>query len=141
MQESLTQELNEVTADRNKAYETVQFLRTQINEVNLLNAKLLYTNRLFKEFGMNRDQKLKIVEAFDLTKNVREVKMTYACWCESLNFGGKAKRMPVGQSTATTITEGMASRAVASTKPIINENVNVMAQRLQKLAGITVKKK
>lgn len=133
--------LNEITSQRDEAYQTVQYLKTQINEINLLNAKLLYTNKLFKEFGMNRDQKVKVVEAFDLTKNVREVKMTYANWCESLNFGGKAQRKANAPSM-TTITEGLASKATASTKPseIITEGVNDMAQRFKKLAGINVKK-
>lgn len=143
--EALTTQLNEVTSQRDEAFRTVQYLRNQLNEINLLNAKLLYTNKLFKEFGMNRDQKTKVVEAFDLTKNVREVKMTFANWCESLNFGGNAKKRVVQQappSSVTTITEGLASKVVASTKPktVITESVNEMADRFKKLAGIPLKK-
>lgn len=137
--ETLKAENAELKSDLNEAIKTVEYLKTQINEINLLNAKLLYTNKLFKEYGMNRDQKVKVVEAFDLTKNVREVKMTYANWCESLNFGGKAQRKPQGQSNVTVVTEGLASKTVASTKPskeVLTENVNVMADRFKKLAGI-----
>jgi len=142
---ALKNQLSEVTFQRNKAYQTVEFLSKQLNEINLLNAKLLYTNKLFKEFGMNRDQKVKVVEAFDLTKNVREVKMTYANWCESLNLGGNLKKKALSQnpmSQVTTITEGAASKPVASTKPaeIITESFNEQARRFQKLAGINVKK-
>jgi hypothetical protein len=138
--------LDEAISQRDEAYRTVEYLRKQINEVNLLNAKLLYTNKLFKEFGMNRDQKTKVVEAFDLTKNVREVKMTYANWCESLNFGGNVKKKTVTQSPVyqtTTITEGSASKTVASTKPskqVITEGVDETVRRFQKLAGIPSKK-
>lgn len=138
--------LNEAVSQRDEAYKTVEYLQKQLNEINLLNAKLLYTNKLFKEFGMNRDQKTKVVEAFDLTKNVREVKMTYANWCESLNLGGNLKKKAVTQSPVgqvTTITEGAASKPVASTKPskeVITEGVTEMAQRFQKLAGIPVKR-
>lgn len=140
--ETLTTQLNEAISQRNEAYRTVEYLQKQINEINLLNAKLLYTNKLFKEFGMNRDQKTQIVEAFDLTKNVREVKLTYANWCSSLNFGGKAQRKQVSVPGVTTISEGFSSKAVSSTKPaaIITENVNEQARRFQKLAGINVKK-
>jgi hypothetical protein len=137
--ETLKAENAELKSDLNEAIQTVEYLKTQINEINLLNAKLLYTNKLFKEYGMNRDQKVKVVEAFDLTKNVREVKMTYANWCESLNFGGKAQRKPQGQSNVTMVTEGLASKTVASTKPskeVLTENVNVMADRFKTLAGI-----
>lgn len=143
---ALKTELTEVTSERNDAYKTVEYLQKQLNEINLLNAKLLYTNKLFKEFGMNRDQKTKVVEAFDLTKNVREVKMTYANWCESLNLGGNLKKKALSQNPmnqVTTITEGAASKPVASTKPsksVITEGVNEMAQRFQKLAGIGGKK-
>lgn len=137
--------LNETISERNEAYKTVEYLQKQINEINLLNAKLLYTNKLFKEFGMNRDQKTKVVEAFDLTKNVREVKMTYANWCESLNLGGNLKKRAITQSPVsqvTTITEGVASKPVASTKPanIVTEKFNDQARRFQMLAGISVKK-
>lgn len=134
-------ELVSLQGKLNESYKTIQYLRDQINEINLLNAKLLYTNKLFKEFGVNRDQKIKIVEAFDLTKNVREVKLTYANWCESLNFGGNLLKRST-PSTRNTITEGLASKPVASTKPaeIITESANVMAERFKKLAGIPSKK-
>lgn len=140
--ETIVAQLNEAISQRDEAYRTVSYLRTQINEVNLLNAKLLYTNKLFKEFGMNRDQKVQVVEAFDLTKNVREVKMTYANWCSSLNFGGKTQKRVNSQSSVTTITEGMASKPVASTKPadVITESCNAQALRFKTLAGIKVKK-
>ena len=119
----------------------VKYLKGQLNEVNLLNAKLLYTNKLFKEFTMNNDQKMRIVEMFDLAKNVREVKLTYANIAESLNFGGtESKKKAQPSSSVQSITEGLASKPVGSTKPsaqIISENkVSTQVSRFQKLAGI-----
>lgn len=121
-----------------EAEETLHYLRGQLNEINLLNAKLLYTNRLFKEYSMDNQKKMKIVEMFDLAKNVREVKMTYAVIAESLNFGAETKkRIP---SKVQHITEGMASRPVAGTAPgkqIIAESaVSDMKVKFQRLAGI-----
>jgi hypothetical protein len=115
---------------------TVQILRNQINEVNLLNAKLLYTNKLFKQYSLNAEQKMKVVENFDLTTNVREVKLTYAIMAESFNLGGSVVKKK--NTTATTITEGLASKAVASTKPSqeIVSGGNKMAERFKTLAGI-----
>ena len=131
-----------------EAYKTIEFLRGQINEVNLLNAKLLYTNKLFKEFAgvLDDPYRMKIVESFDLTKSVREVKLAYALLAESLNFGTHMTRNnPVKQIVKTTvnrgqvkqITEGFASKPVSSTKPsqLITEG-NEMALRFKKLAGI-----
>src|ERR1035437_555250 len=131
-----------------ESYNTIEFLRGQINEVNLLNAKLLYTNKLFKEFASVIDEpyRMKIVEAFDLTKSVREVKLAYALLAESLNFGSKRvilsrpvqKSDPTKRAIVRQITEGYASKPVASTRPVqvINGSTNVMVARLQKLAGI-----
>lgn len=130
------EQLQEVTAQRDNAMKTVEILRNQINEVNLLNAKLLYTNKLFKQFSLNNQQKMKVVENFDLTTSVREVKLTYAIMAESFNLGGSVVKKK--NTAATTITEGLASKAVASTKPSqpIVEGTNTMAERFKTLAGI-----
>ena len=128
--ESLQSELNE-------AMSTVQYLRDQLNEVNLLNAKLLYTNKLFNTFNLDQKQKLKVVETFDLAKSIREVKLSYTILSESYSLGGSVVKKT--NTTAKTITEGLASKPVASTAPkkeLIVENSNVMALRFQKLAGI-----
>jgi len=128
--ESLQFELNE-------AMSTVQYLRDQLNEVNLLNAKLLYTNKLFNSFNLDQKQKLKVVETFDLAKSIREVKLSYTILSESYSLGGSVVKKT--NTTAKTITEGLASKPVASTAPkkeLIVENSNVMASRFQKLAGI-----
>jgi len=122
----------------------VEYLRTQINEVNLLNAKLLYTNKLFKQTSLNNAQKMKVIESFDLTKSIREAKLVYATLAESFNFGGKktVQAAPVKKQmsgTVKTITEGLASKPIASTKPtkpiVLTEGAE-MANRFKKLAGI-----
>ena len=118
--ESLQSELNE-------AMSTVQYLRDQLNEVNLLNAKLLYTNKLFNTFNLDQKQKLKVVETFDLAKSIREVKLSYTILSESYSLGGSVVKKT--NTTAKTITEGLASKPVASTAPkkdLIVENSNVM---------------
>ena len=124
-------------AELNEAMSTVQYLRDQLNEVNLLNAKLLYTNKLFNTFNLDQKQKLKVVETFDLAKSIREVKLSYTILSESYSLGGSVVKKT--NTTAKTITEGLASKPVASTAPkkeLIVENSNVMASRFQKLAGI-----
>lgn len=122
---------------------TVNYLRDRINEVNLLNAKLLYTNKLFKQANMTNEQKLKVIESFDLTKSVREAKIVYATLAESINSGARktVEQQPVKKtvsSTVRSITEGLASKVVGSTKPtktVITEGTE-MANRFMKLAGI-----
>ena len=87
--------------------EVVKFLRDKLNEVNLLNAKLLFTNKLFRGFGLNNNQKLRVVEQFDRAQNLREIKLVYATLAESFKGNGNKR---VNES------KGQASKAVASTE-------------------------
>ena len=68
-------ELEEVKKSLEEHREVIVHLREKINEVNLLNAKLLYTNKLFRNHNLNDGQKLKVVETFDRATNIREVKL------------------------------------------------------------------
>jgi hypothetical protein len=108
-------------------------LKSTINEVNLLNAKLLYTNKLFRSYDLTNEQKHKVVETLDRTQNVREVKLVFATLAESMKFGGTAKKVK-----QTKLTESFASKAVKSTAPkaeIIVES-NSLAERFKQLANI-----
>lgn len=144
-----TSKINEENASLkkqlNEAHEALKYVKVQLNEINLLNAKLLYTNKLFKEYNMNNEQKMRVVEMFDLSKNVREVKLTYANIAESLNFSGTEKRKARASSSAQSITEGLASQPVGGTKPskeLISEGkANQMVTRFQQIAGIKPTKK
>jgi hypothetical protein len=122
----------ELEAELGEAYSTIKELRKTINEVNLLNAKLLYTNKLFRSYNLTTEQKMKVVENLDRTGSVREVKLVYATLAESMNFTGTERK------SKKSITEGFASKSTVSTAPkkeIITE-ANQMADRFKKLAGL-----
>lgn len=133
-------EENESLKSQLSEYEkTVKYLKGVLNETNLLNAKLLYTNKLFKGKNLTEEQKLKVINTFDLTKNIREVKLAYTVLAESINSGASVAKKKTN-ATAQTITEGLASKPVSSTKPeaaIVAPEASELASRLQKLAGIT----
>jgi len=117
-----------------EAYATIKFMKDKLQEVNLLNAKLLFTNKLFRSNGLDEGQKLRVIETFDRAGSVREVKLVYSTLAESLKYDAKATKQ------VKKITEGLASKPSKSTKPaakstIINEG-NVMADRFKKLAGL-----
>lgn len=136
--EDVDEQLQTVLKENEEYRKTVEFLREELNDVNLLNAKLLYTNKLFKANSLNNPQKMKVIEAFDLTNSIREVKLTFAAMTEALNL---SKVTPVGNKRIS-ITEGLASNRVATTRPtdqIVNTEVDEMALRFQKLAGIKKK--
>ena len=111
-----------------EAYATIESLQKTINEVNLLNAKLLFTNKLFRTFDLNENQKVKVLENFDRTSSVREVKLVFSTLAENLNVAKKKR---------TVVKEGYASKATKSSAPkkIISEG-NDMAARWKKLAGL-----
>ena len=117
-----------------EAYATIRFMRDKLQEVNLLNAKLLFTNKLFRNNGLDEGQKLRVIETFDRAGSVREVKLVYSTLAESLKYDAKATKK------VNKITEGLASKPSKSTKPSakstpLNEG-NVMADRFKKLAGL-----
>ena len=118
-----------------EALAVIKSLRGTINEVNLLNAKLLYTNKLFRGYNLTNEQKVKVVENLDRTSSVREVKLVYATLSESMKFTGTERKVA---QVKKNITEGLASKAQASTAPkkeIIAES-NELANRFKQLAGI-----
>ena len=128
-------EMMAVQAELKDAYSTIQELRKTINEVNLLNAKLLYANKLFRGYNLTNEQKVKVVENLDRTTSVREVKLVYATLAESMKFTGTERKVV---ATKKTMTEGLASKTTASTAPkkeIIAES-NELANRFKQLAGI-----
>ena len=130
------EEVAAMQSELKEAYSTIQSLRKTINEVNLLNAKLLYTNKLFRNYNLTNEQKVKVVENLDRTSNVREVKLVYATLSESMKFTGTERKVAQAKKS---ITEGLASKPTASTAPakqIISENTNELANRFKQLAGI-----
>ena len=112
-----------------EAYDTIRSLKSTLNEVNLLNAKLLFSNKLFKSQSLTESQKMRVIETFDRAHSLREVKLVYTTLAESL-------KTPVSK-TKKLRTEGLASKAQTTTKPkqIISEG-NEMASRMKKLAGL-----
>jgi len=119
-------------AELEEAYSTIKQLRSTINEVNLLNAKLLYANKLFKGYALNNEQKAKVVENLDRTSSVREVKLVYATLAESMNFSGTDRKKTRRISESIT----RPSKSTAPKKEMITESSNELADRFQKLAGI-----
>jgi hypothetical protein len=121
-------EVAELKSNLKEHRSVIEELRGKLNEVNLLNAKLLFTNKLFRKYGLNNEQKMKVVEQFDRASNLREVKLVYSTLGES--FG--AARNNINES------KGAASKPVASTKSekeVISEG-NELKDRFKKLANI-----
>ena len=130
-EEQDAEENEKLKSELKETRKVVRFMRDKLNEVNLLNAKLLFSNKLFRAFGLNNNQKLKVVETFDRAANLREVKLVYATLAESFKRPSK--------TISESVSKGSSSKPVASTKPakqeVLSEGAEMRA-RFKKLANI-----
>jgi hypothetical protein len=102
-------------------------LMNEVKEVNMLNAKLLYTNKIFKSKNLNESQKVKVLGAFDKTTSVKEVKLVYETLLESLKVKTPTHNQVAGRASKPSITPSKPTQIIES---------NDQYLRMQKLAGI-----
>jgi len=129
MKEDDMYEADEMEEKLKEAYSTIETIKADLNEVNLLNAKLLYTNKIFRAKNLTESQKVKVLEAFDKATTAKEAKLVF----ETLSSEVKERKSPVTESMI-----GGASKAAGiapNKKPILE--VNDQFARWQHLAGIT----
>ena len=132
------EEMFEELEETKKALETV---KGELNEVNLLNSKLLYVNRIFKANTLDEAQKLRVVETLDKAGTTKEAKLIYETIKDTFNVA-KSKKASIKSKTKS-LKEGlgMASKAAGTStapkKEIISES-NDMITRFQKLANIKI---
>jgi|TARA_R110001592_G_scaffold138575_1_gene357954 hypothetical protein len=116
--------------DLKEAMNTVVTLKTELNEINLLNAKLLYVNKIYKTKNLNESQKAKVLGAFDKASTVKEVKIVFNTINENFTF----KKKTVNESRLGSASKSVISPKVTKKKPIVESDE--MVNRFQKLAGI-----
>jgi len=118
---------SELEEELAEAMSTIQTLRGQLQEVNLLNAKLLYVNKVFKSSNLTEGQKVNVIAAFDKAETVKEVKLVF----ETVSKNVVPKPATVKEHRS------FASKPAGSTaKPEIISEVSETVRRMQKLAGI-----
>ena len=149
--QQLREENRELKEELNKHRQAIKILREKVNETNLINSKLLYTNRLFKEFALNDRQKMKVIESFDRASDTREAKLVYTTLAENFNdnsgsssseqvnesrkSGKKEKLVEALQSGLGSEKTGGSTTPSDDKKQIINENSS-FKDRMQKLADL-----
>ena len=124
-------DMEEIKEIKRQAAELAQ----KVNETNLINAKLLYLNKILRKYNLSEQQKLKVISAFDKAGTTREAKIVH----ESLDQAFSVKNDNTKGNLKESI--GFASKAAGnSTKRVINEgviaDVDTQVSRWQKLAGI-----
>ena len=132
----------EMQTELNETKKALKTIKGELNEVNLLNSKLLYVNRIFKANTLDEGQKLRVVETLDKAESAKEAKLIYETIKDTFNVA-KSKKASKNKSKTRTIKEGlgMASKAAGTStapkKEVIAESDN-MVNRFQKLANIKI---
>ena len=138
--QAMRREREEMAEELNETKKALETIKGELNEVNLLNSKLLYVNRIFKANQLDEAQKLRVVETLDKAESTKEAKLIYETIKDTFNV---AKSKKVSKSKTRTIKEGlgMASKAAGTStapkKEVISES-NDMVSRFQKLANIKI---
>lgn len=135
---SLATKLTGVQKENVEYKKALSFLKRSLQEVNLFNGKLLYTNKLLQSANLSNKQKIGVIEALDRAQSLREVQLVYKSLSETLKNAGvmgegrnttlkgpKASRPAQGSGTSSTLKES-----------VDKENGNDTNQRLQELAGL-----
>jgi len=126
----VNEESTDDKSDLDQAMETIETLKSELNEVNILNSKLLYVNKIFKSNNLSESQKVNIIAAFDKAETVKEVKLVFETVSDNIV---DVKKGNVSEAKI----KGMASKATGTTASKPEEIVlSEAAQRMQKLAGI-----
>jgi len=125
------EEIKTLKKELEEAMSTISTMRSDINEVNLLNAKLLYTNKIFKAKNLTESQKVKVLNAFDKASTVKETKLVFETLSEGLKETSKSH---VNESLKTSLASKTTGIMPSARKPIVE--VNDTFKRMQKIAGI-----
>ncbi len=113
-----------------EAYSTIKTLRSELNEVNLLNAKLLYTNKIFKAKNLTESQKVKVLSTFDRATTVKEVKLVFESLNTTISTSNNTTKAPIKESM------GFASKASGVVKQNQTIETDAVIARMKKLAGL-----
>jgi len=122
------QKLN-LEKDLAEALSAINTLKSELNEINLLNSKLLYTNKIFKGKNLSEAQKVQVLTAFDKAESVKETKLVYETLSSNLNKTDKRELVRENRSFASKTISGTSNK-----QPVME--TSAMVERFQKLAGL-----
>lgn len=125
------EEVETLRNDLRESVKTIKSLKKTLNEINLLNSKLLYTNKIFKSKNLTENEKVKVLSAFDKATTIREAKLVY----ESLNVSSKSikPKIQVKENIRASASKVIGETKI-SQKPILE--IDPLFERFQKLAGL-----
>ena len=141
VEEEVEEAVNPLAAELEETKAALETVRAELNEVNLLNSKLLYVNRIFKANQLDPSQKLRVVETLDKAETTKEAKLIYETIKDTFNVAKSKKESFKNKTKSLKEGIGMASKAAGTStapkKEVIAESSN-MVNRFQKLANIKI---
>jgi len=122
------EDMEKMKEELEEAMATIETLKSELHEMNLLNSKLLYTNKIFKAKNLTESQKVKVLSSFDKAETVKEVKLVFETLSEGLASASPKELVKENKS--------FASKAVGTSpkQPVVESND--MVNRFKKLAGL-----
>ncbi len=119
-----------LASENNKLTKALFVLKERLDEVNLSNAKLLYSNQALSSTSLNERQKSKVVESIQKADSVEEAKVIY----ETLQgaVGTSEKRSPKSLSEAIE----RPSSTMPRRRKVNSDRESLLKERFQRLAGL-----
>ena len=126
------EQVKKLTASNKKLQTTLTTLNERMEDVNLSNARLLYTNRVLKSNSLNERQRTRIVESISTAGSVEEAKVIYDTLQSAV---GGTKRAP--QSLSEAVDRSSPTLPRNSSRKTKQPNAqNPQYNRMRALAGI-----
>jgi len=113
--------------------ESFQLITKKINEVNVLNSRLLYTNKILGNSSLNERQKKQIAESISNASTVEEAKTIYETLQRSADAVVEKRTAP------QSLTEAL-NRTAPAFLPRVSNTIDPVKDRWQRIAGISSKK-
>ena len=130
--ETSNEELEEMRDELNEAIKVIKYQKGKLNEVNVLNSKLLYVNKLFKAYNLTENQKIKVVDSLDQADNTKEAKIIY----NTLNETFSSVRTQLKESIKPKSFASKATGLIKENRTPKAQPVNETVARFKKLANI-----
>jgi len=129
-QEELVFENKKLTSELSKYRTAIGELKESVEDINLSNARLLYTNRVLRNTSLNERQKDKIVEAISKSDSVAEARTIYNTLQSTVQ--STPSRGPKSLSEAI----NRPTSLIRATRKESKEPTDIFADRMKQLAGI-----
>ena len=126
------EQVKKLTASNKKLQTALTTINERMEDVNLSNARLLYTNRVLKSNSLNERQRTRIVESISTAGSVEEAKVIYDTLQSAV---GGTKRAP--QSLSEAVDRSSPTLPRNSSRKTKQPNAqNPQYNRMRALAGI-----